>query len=427
MSTTTLATPAGTIVIEDTVLPDGPIVIATDTGTEADGALPLAAAIAERANTTLVALSVVEPVSVPVYGVDGMVMSMAPPETSLETRASAVREQLERVVPRAKGTEVLVRMGEPARTISDSAAAVQARLVIVGRGQHHGLDRVLGGEPVLRMLQLGDTPILAVSPTLTSPPRRLVIATDFSPFSLYAAQVALSIAAPDAHVWLLHVAPAFDESVPYLAERAEKYRELAARGFAQASAMLARARVQFEGVMQSGTPAEVLVHFASEQRADLIVSATHGYGFLRRMILGSVAASLIREATCSVLVVPGSARTIAQTRARSAPDTRTRTVHGDGMDAELATFTSLNSGRRCTIEVDSTDLGAQALGHDLVLVGASYDRRAAIVSLMFGASAAAGMHMTHNIPNVTHLDVHGNAGGIDQVLRIQHEIGRAHV
>ena len=424
MSTTTLSTPSGVIEIEPTLLPDGPILVATDTGTEADGALPLAAAIAARANAPLLALSVVEPAAVPIYGVDGMVISMAPPDTTLDTRRTAVEEQLARVVPGARASQVIVKMGEPARGIAETATAEQARLVVVGRGKHHGLDRVLGGEPVLRMLQLGDTPILAVAPTLTSAPRRIVIATDFSPFSVYAAKVALSIAAPDAHVWLVHVAPAFDVSVPYLAERAMQYREQAAAGFRQLGELLAQARMQFESVTLSGTPTDALVAFADEHRADLIASATHGYGFLRRMILGSVAASLIRQATCSVLVVPGSARNIASARARSAPDARTRTVHADGMDAELATFTSLNAGRRCSIEVDSDDFGAQTLGHDLALVGATYDHHSSIVSLMFGASTTSGMHMTHNIPGVTHLDVQGNAGGIDQVLRLQQQGGQ---
>ncbi|MCC7053396.1 MAG: universal stress protein [Gemmatimonadaceae bacterium] len=423
-TTTTLATPAGVFVLEPTVLPDGPVLVATDTGTESDGALPLAASIASRANAILVALSVVEPAAVPIYGVDGMVVSMAPPEEALDTRLAAVREQLTRVLHGVHGTQVLVKLGEPARTVAETAASVQARLVIVGRGRHHGLDRMLGGEPVLRMLQLGDAPILAVAPTLTSPPRRVVIATDFSPFSLYAAQVALSVAAPDAHVWLLHVAPAFDTSVPYLQERAAQYREQADAGFRQMRDILAQGRVQFESVVLTGTATDALLAFAEEQRADLIASATHGYGFIRRMILGSVAASLIRHASCSVLVVPGSARTIATTRARSAPDSRIRAADTTGMDAELAAFTSVNAGRRCSVEVDDAELGAQMLGHELVLVGGTFDRHSGIVSLMFGASAARGLHMTHNIAGVTHMDVQSNAGGVDQVLRLQHSGGQ---
>jgi nucleotide-binding universal stress UspA family protein len=53
------------------------------------------------------------------------------------------------------------------------------------------------------------------------------------------------------------------------------------------------------------------VELAARAHADLVVSGTHGYGFFNRLILGSVATHLVRNAPCSLLAVPGSAVTAA--------------------------------------------------------------------------------------------------------------------
>lgn len=424
MTGTAHATPASLEAIEPTLLPDGPILVATDTGPDADAAFPLAAALAARAGADVQALTVIEALTVPVYGVDGMVISMETAEELTASHKSAAEAQLLRMAPRDARWPLHVLAGKPAEEIAKLARDTSARLIVVGRGRHQGIDRILGGESVLRMLQIVDAPVLAVESTLTSAPRRVVIAMDFSIFSQYAARVALTLIAPDAQVWMVHVGPPFDETVPFLYDRATEYREWASSSFGIAMRTLRRDGMRMETVtLTGGTPNE-LVKFIAEQRADLVVTATHGYGFFRRMILGSVAANLLRSAPCSVLVVPASARTVAGARAKSVPNARTRTFGGASIDAELAAFTTRNHGRRCTVEVDQADLGAQVLGHDLGFVGASFDPHASLVSLMFGTSTLKGMHLTHAIPGATEVDLSSNAGGEDQVLRIAHEGGQ---
>jgi nucleotide-binding universal stress UspA family protein len=52
-----------------------------------------------------------------------------------------------------------------------------------------------------------------------------------------------------------------------------------------------------------GAPAHVIVEEARQWGADLIVLGSHGYGFVRRMLLGSVAGAVVANAPCSVQVV----------------------------------------------------------------------------------------------------------------------------
>jgi nucleotide-binding universal stress UspA family protein len=51
-------------------------------------------------------------------------------------------------------------------------------------------------------------------------------------------------------------------------------------------------------------PAEEIVRVAGEESSDLIVLATHGYGAIKRFLIGSVASGVARGAPCPVLLIP---------------------------------------------------------------------------------------------------------------------------
>lgn len=406
------------------LLPDGPIIVATDTQLESDAALAFAQSLATRGVAETIVVTVIVPMIMPTYGFDGMVVPMQPMMDTEAERTSAARAQMLRIVPAHVAWPVIVKTGDPAREIATTAHDLHARLVVVGRGRHSGFDRLLGTESVLRLLQRSDVPVLAVTDTLSSGPRRVAIATDFSPFSLYAAEIALTIVAPDAAVSLVHVGPSFDETVPFQKQSAQLYREQTAAAFEQFRNQLHTGSMNVNCVTLTGTASGQLERYLNESGTDLVALATHGYGFLRRMLLGSVAASMIRNAPCSVLVVPGSARTLAQARTRARPNAQTRTLMRTALDSELAAFTVKNIGRLCQIEVQRDDFGAQVIGHDLPLVGATCDRHGNQISLMFGTSTLKGMHLTHQIPDALEVDVTSNSSGVDEVLRIAHDGGQ---
>ena len=58
-----------------------------------------------------------------------------------------------------------------------------------------------------------------------------------------------------------------------------------------------------ETFLLTGKPANEIIKLATEQQVDLIVVGTQGKSGLGKLILGSVAESVIRTAPCSVLVV----------------------------------------------------------------------------------------------------------------------------
>jgi nucleotide-binding universal stress UspA family protein len=93
---------------------------------------------------------------------------------------------------------------------------------------------------------------------------------------------------------------------------AEEQRQRAPLQVQLASEQLRRGapNVSVRTKILDGVPAHVIVEEARDWSADLIVVGSHGYGFMKRMLLGSVAGAVVANAPCSVHVV----------RSRSAAD-----------------------------------------------------------------------------------------------------------
>lgn len=69
--------------------------------------------------------------------------------------------------------------------------------------------------------------------------------------------------------------------------------------------------VPVEHVLTEGRPTEAILQLAKDARADLIVIGTHGLTGLRRLLLGSVAEQLVRQAPCPVLTTKPFAQAAA--------------------------------------------------------------------------------------------------------------------
>ncbi len=69
----------------------------------------------------------------------------------------------------------------------------------------------------------------------------------------------------------------------------------------------APAGVHVEHLLEEGKPAEEILRAAREHRCDLVVMATHGRTALRRLLMGSVAEDVLRQAPCPVLTLTAPA------------------------------------------------------------------------------------------------------------------------
>jgi nucleotide-binding universal stress UspA family protein len=62
--------------------------------------------------------------------------------------------------------------------------------------------------------------------------------------------------------------------------------------------------IRSETAVREGAAPEQIPEYAEEQNIDLIVMSTHGYGGIRRFLIGSVTDRVIRSSNVPVLVIP---------------------------------------------------------------------------------------------------------------------------
>lgn len=73
-------------------------------------------------------------------------------------------------------------------------------------------------------------------------------------------------------------------------------------------------KVVYEHRQINGEPALAIVRLAEQENVDMIVIGTHGRTGLKRLLMGSVAESVVRHATCPVFTVKQHAEMLEHAR-----------------------------------------------------------------------------------------------------------------
>ena len=273
------------------------VLLATHGATTADGAVRIAALLADRKLTTLNVICVQEPIRVYDGGYEALyVPSLEEDEAVRASMRSAVTEQLARCGVRES---VQVRSGIPSTTIASAAQELGADLIVLGLGRHDLLERVLGNETALQLVQLANVPVLAVPQEMRLLPHRILAATDFSPTSIASVRTTAQWLTRGDVLHLAYVAGEWRGGFPI-------EQRVSAESFLGA---LARQIEPPDGVVvelsvEEGDPAMRLLELAASQEADMVVMGSHGYGFWKRLTIGSVASKVIRLANFAVYVTP---------------------------------------------------------------------------------------------------------------------------
>jgi nucleotide-binding universal stress UspA family protein len=133
---------------------------------------------------------------------------------------------------------------------------------------------------------------------------------DFSNYSEEALQYALQLASDDSKITLFHAL-----NIPILTDpNGMVYFEINTEEFVQGwqtkmdqqVSMLTKAYPQFkiEGIVKLGFEiTDAILSAEKEIGANIIIMGSHGRRGLNRMVMGSVAESVLREASCPVLLV----------------------------------------------------------------------------------------------------------------------------
>ncbi|WP_135666023.1 universal stress protein [Halorhabdus rudnickae] len=115
---------------------------------------------------------------------------------------------------------------------------------------------------------------------------------------------------PEADLTLLHVINPADAgysvqaSIPTFSEEwYERQKEEAQNRFEEIEAEARERGIEVEGVIEVGKPTHVIVEHAQEHDVDQIVMGSHGRSGVSRILLGSVAETVVRRSPVPVTVI----------------------------------------------------------------------------------------------------------------------------
>jgi nucleotide-binding universal stress UspA family protein len=411
-------------------------IIAAASG-RADDESVLAAAhlLAARDGVEVTVLSVIEPLAPLMGEAEEPLLLPGLSESQAATRLEGVTRLVER---EGGGWPVEIRYGRPAETIAAEASVSGAELIVMGIGRHKPIDRLLATETTLATVRRASCPVFAVAGRIRRLPRVAVAATDFGPASIRAVQAALPLLANNATLYLLHVWSRAGVTHPALEATDAAYERSLPERFARLRDLLAAPprSITVKTVELVGRPADEILEFARGHRADLVIAGTHGRGFVDRLLVGSVATSLLRGASCSVLIAP-EAPLPAERRAddHAAADVpreltsaeRLTAGEAEGWAKRLEEFARRNHGRRAVLEAADRRIGAYSFDSGYALLGAAYDPRTGRAELALGDPARDAPALRHAICEVTAVDVVAGAAGRDRSLSLAGRGGQVRI
>ncbi len=289
------------------------ILIPTDGSEGAHAGARRGIALASRTDAEVHVLSVVESRASPLDLDDATLSALeVEAEAAVESIAQTAREHDEDLA-----VTTTVTSGTPFQTIREYARRHEIDVVAMGTTGRTGLDRVLLGSVTENVLRTARTPVLAVPPNagdITADDvafERLLLPTDGSDGAAIAVE------------WGTELAKGLESTVDTLysvdpspfsgiQEPDEIYDALERRGEEAIETVRDRARdagVSISASIASGSPASVILTYASDNDVDLIVMGTHGRTGIGQWFLGSVTENVVRQADVPVFCVPVSAET----------------------------------------------------------------------------------------------------------------------
>jgi nucleotide-binding universal stress UspA family protein len=292
------------------------VLLAIDGSAPADIAIQLVGWLDWPDASTIRVLTVVDAVN-PVFGgpwppVSSGGSALARLDAEMEAHGREVLQSAMRAL-HGSGARVESKLarGRPASCIVDEARRFDADLIVVGSRGHGAISSMVLGSVAGEVVDHAQSPVLV---TRTTQVKRIVLAHDGSENARAAeamlaswpifrdAEIEVVSVAQTSEAWHWIALPEppmlMDTYVETMGEIIRDHRQIAAgvAGRLKASGLKATTTVP------EGDPASRVLESAESHHADLIVTGTHGWTGLRRLVLGSVARNIIQHAPMSVLV-----------------------------------------------------------------------------------------------------------------------------
>jgi len=253
-------------------------------------------------------------------GVRRVVLAHVVDATGMEAAvaARAVDEALDRlrceggaVASAGLSVEFRVSTGEPVRELTALATESQVDVVVCGSHAKSLVVDTLCGSVSARLLRDTSVPQLSVRYDLLRNQRdaadllrrfgdKVILPTDFSLSAARAFTCALGMSGHTLrHLVLLH---AVDPELS--ATRARQAQEGAEFHLRNLQAMCSEVGLSSSACVRTDAPVHAVLDEIGLRRATGVIVGTHGRSAVKEALLGSVSMTLLRQASCPVLIVP---------------------------------------------------------------------------------------------------------------------------
>jgi len=286
----------------------GKIVLCTDGSDQAHNAARLAADLACRFNAHIDLIHALDPLITsgsstfaPEAGISVEILRYA------EEGQQAILQRTAKILEEAHAPyRSHAEFGHPVHCIQQLAEQEKADLIVIGSRGLSAWPALLLGSVSEGVAHHAPCPVLIVRGAPTEF-HQIVMASDGSEAAGHAVRTGMELAKGyHADVSVLNVFEPHDvysgvsqgdmDPGIYAARVQEAITQ-------QVDPIANEAGVSYSFRQEQGHPAQVLVGFAEQQHADLIVVGSRGLGGFQRLLLGSVSTHVLHHAHCSVLVV----------------------------------------------------------------------------------------------------------------------------
>lgn len=208
--------------------------------------------------------------------------------------------------------EARVETGNPATQIVALAGHAESTLVVMGTHGRTGIQRLMLGSVVDKVLRLVRCPMLTVPPLAIAPHTermfsQVLCPIDFSEPSASALDFAVSLTGrTNGHLMVLHALESQDEPPePRGIPAPDLGQELHDDAQDRVRTLFAAAHYakEPEVLIVVGKASVEILRVTAERDVDTIVMGVHGRGAIDRLLLGSTTDHVVRAATCPVLTV----------------------------------------------------------------------------------------------------------------------------
>jgi nucleotide-binding universal stress UspA family protein len=199
--------------------------------------------------------------------------------------------------------------GSALQAIATEADALDAQLVVLGARGAGFMRRMVLGTTAERLLRRSTRPVLVVRQAAHEPYRRMLVALDFSAWSLPALRAALQIAPKARPVLLAVFQVPFEEKLHFAGvdtATIDLYRAQARTQATQRLHALAHGAGLKSGdwdpVVVEGDASQRIVELEQSRDCDLVVLGKHGQSATEDLLLGSVTKHVLADGVADLLV-----------------------------------------------------------------------------------------------------------------------------